>query len=187
MSKTSNFIAFAVGAAIGSAATWYFLKTKYENYIQEEVESIKAYYGEKYGEPKKTVTVKEEVVVEKQPTKTMREYAQEIAKQRYDTQREFAEAMEDERITYPRVISPDEFTEYDDYYVASLTYFQADNILCDDEGHILDIDETIGVESLDHFGEYEDDCVHVRNNELRTDYEVLLDYRKYSEVYDESK
>ena len=122
-----------------------------------------------------------------EPKKSMREYAEEIAKQRYANQKEFAEALEDERITFPRVISPDEFTEYDDYYVASLTYFQADNILCDDEGHILEIDETIGVESLDHFGEYEDDCVHVRNNELRTDYEVLLDYRKYSEVYNEFK
>ena len=182
----SNILALAVGAIIGSAATWYYLKTKYENYIQEEIESLREYYGEKHKDetPKEEVKREEQAVEQK---KSMMEYAEELVKNRYTPQQEFAQALEDERITFPRVITPEEFTEYDDYYVASLTYFQADNILCDDEGRILEIDETIGVESLDHFGEYEDDCVHVRNNELRTDYEVLLDLRKYSEVYDKFK
>ena len=64
----------------------------------------------------------------------------------------------------------------------SLTYF-ADGILADDVGTIFDIELSIGSESLKHFGEYEDDAIHVRNTSLENDYEVLLDVRKYSEVY----
>ena len=40
-STLNNVLIFAVGAAIGSAATWYFVKTKYERIAQEEIDSVK--------------------------------------------------------------------------------------------------------------------------------------------------
>ena len=45
-----------------------------------------------------------------------------------------------------------------------------------------EIEELIGKDSLNHFGEYEDDSVFVRNDRLRTDYEILADSRPYGEV-----
>ena len=47
---------------------------------------------------------------------------------------------------------------------------------------IENVEDVIGFESLNHFGEYEDDSVYVRNERLRVDYEVLLDLRTYTEV-----
>ena len=44
------------------------------------------------------------------------------------------------------------------------------------------MDEIVGKESLNHFGEYEDDSVFVRNDRLKRDYEILLDQRNYSDV-----
>ena len=41
----SNAIMFAAGAAIGSVVTWRLLKTKYENLVQEEIESIRQVYS----------------------------------------------------------------------------------------------------------------------------------------------
>ncbi len=44
-----------------------------------------------------------------------------------------------------------------------------------------DIEETVGIDSLTHFGEYEDDSVFVRNDERKCDYEILLDHRDYED------
>lgn len=46
-----------------------------------------------------------------------------------------------------------------------------------------DIEETIGSDALNHFGEYEDDSVFVRNETLDKEYEILMDTRRFSDVY----
>ena len=80
----------------------------------------------------------------------------------------------------PYVISPDEFGELEDYTKVSLTYF-ADGVLADECGEIVDdVEEIIG-DGLDHFGEYEDDSVFVRNDAKRCDYEILKDLRDFSD------
>ena len=82
----------------------------------------------------------------------------------------------------PYVISPFDFGEIDGYNQISLTYY-ADGILEDDANDIVtDVDELIGAGSLNTFGEYEDDSVFVRNEYLRTDFEILKDYRTYEEA-----
>jgi hypothetical protein len=47
---------------------------------------------------------------------------------------------------------------------------------------VTDRDELIGPKALYTFGEYEDDAVFVRNEHLRTDFQILKDYRKYEEA-----
>jgi hypothetical protein len=82
----------------------------------------------------------------------------------------------------PYVIAPEEFGDLDDYETISLTYY-ADQILADDNDVIVDdIEDVVGFDSLNSFGEYEDDSVFVRNDRLKCDYEILLDQRKYSSV-----
>lgn len=45
-----------------------------------------------------------------------------------------------------------------------------------------DIDGTVGYDSLNHFGEYEEDVVFVRNERLGIDYEVIRQHRDYAEI-----
>ena len=52
----------------------------------------------------------------------------------------------------------------------------------ENDEEVDDVDEIVGEESLNHFGEYEDDSVFVRNDRLKCDYEILLDQRNYSDV-----
>lgn len=81
----------------------------------------------------------------------------------------------------PYVISPEEFGDMDDYDEISLTYY-SDGFLVDDNDELLDakeIEDAIGWDALDRFGEYEDDSVHVRNDRRKCDYEILRDSRKY--------
>lgn len=84
----------------------------------------------------------------------------------------------------PYVIRPDEF-DVGDYEVITLRCYDDDVVTVDNTGRILtedEIEECVGLDSLTHFGEYEDDSVFVRNDTLRIDYEILRDEDAY---YDE--
>lgn len=182
--KTSNFVMFTIGAAIGSVVTWQVLKRMYNQIIQEEIQSVKDAWSKRYGsETIEKEAVETELVISEEEQKEMmkqekEKYIEKIANCGYNTG-----AFEDEKFNFPRIISPDEFGEYEGYAMESLTYFEGDGVLADDLGHRMDIEETVGQEAINHMGEYEDDCIHVRNNEMKTDYEVLLDVRSYSEVF----
>lgn len=87
----------------------------------------------------------------------------------------------------PYVISPGEFINEQPYYdKITLEYYQ-DDVLCNaiSEEVIVDMDTTIGLDSLNHFGEYEDDVVYVRNEKLSTDYEVIFQHRPFAIIPDE--
>ncbi len=82
----------------------------------------------------------------------------------------------------PYVIPPEDFGEEGDYEIKSLTYY-ADGVLTDDWDNVIeDIDELIGEESLTHFGEYEDDSVFVRDDQMKIDYEILRDVRNFADI-----
>lgn len=177
MSKAQNLLVFAIGATIGSLATYFITKNYYERRNQEDVESVKTslkeYYEGKY----------KEEIEEEYKDQNAKEIAAEIIQQAgyapIKTVKPVEETEEDDSIT---IISPDEFGDYPDFKLVSLTYY-ADYVLADDKGNKVDINSTVGEEALGTFGEYEDDSVHVRNMKLRVDYEILLDPRCFSEVH----
>ena len=163
----NNFVIFTLGAAAGSIITWKLLKTKYEQIAQDEIDSVKEVYFKKNLER------------DKEP----KDEYEEITK-RYSTFSDKKENKDEEgeKIMRPYVICPEEFGEMDEYETESLTYY-ADGVLTDDfDNEIEDVDDLVGEESLSTFGDYEDDSVFVRNDKYKTDYEILLDDRKFSEI-----
>ena len=70
------------------------------------------------------------------------------------------------------VIPPDSYGELG-YEEVSLTYYADDVLAYDDDSVIRNVDKVVGKGSLNTFGEYEDDSVFVRNEERKTDYEIL--------------
>lgn len=182
MSKSLNLASFAVGALIGSAVSWLVLKNKYEKIAQEEINSVKEAFSEKM---KKCTDdhnddghIEEEVVKEESTDEKeveIKEYNKILETTGYNGE-------EVPEPAYQSIISPMELGDIEWYKVVGLTYY-ADRVLADEEGNIVDVDETIGSYALSMFGEYDDDAVHVRNTKLETDYEVLLDERDYSEVF----
>ena len=82
----------------------------------------------------------------------------------------------------PYIIEPQEFGALDGYSLITL-YHYSDNVLADDCDELVeDLDDVVGEDYASHFGEYEDDCVYVRNDRLKADYEICRDLRKYSDV-----
>jgi hypothetical protein len=186
-----NAIIFVAGAAIGSAITWKIVKTKYEQIAKEEIESVKEVFSKKYKTLSQSI---EDTVpglkefsndlkeVSEQPNRMsasmkpdIHEYTAMLKGKGY-LENDIDEVKDMEK---PYVIEPDEFGEMDGYDVISLTYY-SDKVLTDELDELVeDVDNVVGYDSLNHFGEYEDDSVFVRNDRLKADYEILLDTRSY--------
>lgn len=97
------------------------------------------------------------------------------------------EKKDDTMPNEPYVISPDNYGENDNYTQISLVYYAGDGVLADDEDEVVeDIEATVGEDFAEHFGEYEDDSVFIRNDRLRCDYEILRDNRSFSDVVEGS-
>lgn len=194
MNKTMfGVLTFAAGAIIGSAVTWKLVQAKYEQIAQEEINSVKEYYGQKF-EAETTKTEEEteefdETEEEYNPDKpldlyTVKEYLEKIRENGYgagvnnDPEEEGGVTMVDS----PCVIPPTEFGENDEYEQVTL-YYHADDVLADDYGNPIEcVMNLVGVDPATHFGEYEEDAVHVRNDHLKTYFEILRDERKSTEV-----
>lgn len=176
MSKEIIF-AFVLGASIGSVVTWKFIKTKYEQLAQEEIDSVKAVFSKR----KEHEEEKSDILDDNYNGETS-DYENLVTSEGYNTANK--EKGVAEMNDKPYVITPDEFGDTIGYDTESLTYY-ADGVLADDyDNPIENVDELVGVDSLNHFGEYEEDSVFVRNDRYATDYEILRDVRNFSDVAD---
>lgn len=176
---------FVVGAGVGTAISWQFFKNKYKRIADEEIASVKEVFERRHNiEVVSTDEIESDSVEEneKEDSEIKTEY-KNLANN-YNTITDEINNEEkggNNMAEGPYVIKPEEFDTIG-YDVVSLTYY-ADKVLVDeDDNPIEDIDYLVGEDSLDHFGEYEDDSVFVRNDDLKTDFEILLDEASY---YDE--
>lgn len=206
-STLKGVLIFVLGAAAGSLATWKLIEKKYKDIAQEEIDSVKDTFSkmkkneypdkledypdfEEFDDSDDSDDVEEEPKPEQKIDRNNKpdivEYAKILSETGYTNyaerqdkkEKKGVEPVEDER---PYVISPDEFGEKDGYENVTLTYY-ADGVLTDYFDNVIsNIDEVVGFDSLDHFGEYEDDAVFVRNEKMETDYEILRDLRDFNE------
>lgn len=165
-------LAFILGAAAGTAVTWKMLKEKYEQLVREEIDSFKEMIKTKY-----------DVSTEQEPdwdTDTVGEYT-DLADVYKTTDEKGGDKPVEDR-SYITVIPPDEFAEDESYDTETLILY-SDGVLADDRGNIVeDIDDVVGLGSLETFGEYEEDSVFVRNEKYKCEYEVVKDFRRFSDV-----
>lgn len=158
---TSTALAFVIGAVAGAAGAWYALKDRYERLVEEEVDSVR----EAFFRARRNETEKRDTPIDY--------YAISAPKN---------EEKEDEPKDGPYVITPREYGSIDEYEQIILVFWK-DHVLTDDNFDIVeDIEDCVGFESLNHFGEYMDDVVYVRNDRTKCDYEISLDLRTYEEV-----
>ena len=187
-------VIFVIGAAIGSVVTWKALDLKYQTLAQDEIDSVK----ESFNRWKKELSLAQELATKAKEKTDVSEYATKLTDMGYRTdyfkanidaeRREESEEKDvlDSDILEPEhgifVIPPDEFGEIDDYDTTSLFYY-ADGFLADEDNDlVIDLENTIGEDALDHFGEWEDDSVFVRNDILKIYYEILKDQRFFEEI-----
>ena len=144
--------------------------------MKKETEELREYYNNKIGKPEEdTFEVDEE---------ELDDYKEKLEKFGYTQYSNSipSEKTEVDDTDKPYVIKPEDFGSIDEYEKVSLTYY-SDGILADELDFVIeDVEDAVGKDSLNHFGEYEDDSVFVRNDRLECDYEILRDSRKYADV-----
>lgn len=189
-----NVFAFTVGAAIGSVITWKVVKTKYDRIIQDEinrqVESVKEAYESSY-----PALPPKEAEGEPMPPEVraaienidIRQYRSVLTDEEYT---EYSKEGGAEMRNKPYVIPPEEYGERLGYDMVSLEYYAENKVLVEDaytQYRDAEIDDIVGLESLNHFGEYPDDpdTVYVRNDDRETDYEILAVDGRYEDLSDE--
>ncbi len=183
-SKVMNTVIFAVGAAVGSAVTWKLVKDKYEKLAQEEIDSVKEVFSKRKSETESQDETEEPETGKDVMSKdsTVVEYADLLRKQGYNNNlNKKGKEKESDEMKEPYVITPDEFVDGEEYEKITLIYY-ADNVLADEDDDLVNNVEDIIGDALSHFGEYEEDAVYVRNEQLRAEYEILKDLRTYAEV-----
>ena len=189
-----NLLCFVAGAAIGSVVTWKLIEKKYKDLADEEIESVKETF--KNRKPRITKDEVKETVEKvinkwKEPKETVEDI---VTIEGYSTEDE--EGIEEDESNYtidvdpgvevimPYVITPEQFGEYGEYGTKTLTYY-ADNVLTDEIDNPItsgEMEIMIGPDALDHFGEYEDDSVYIRDEMNEMDYEILKSEKMFSEI-----
>lgn len=177
--RTMFLAAFLAGAAVGAAAVWQYASDKYARIAQEEIDSVKEAFSRRERRQKDETDANTKAENLQEPKKPdITEYAALLRKSGYT----YSEEREKEAMRAAYVIPPEEFGEDEDYERISLTYY-ADKILADENDEMVeDVEESVSFESLNHFGEYEDDSVYVKNDARKCYYEILLDERNYSDI-----
>ena len=195
-----NLLCFVAGAAIGSVVTWKLIEKKYKDLADEEIESvIETFKNRKPRITKDNVKETVEKVINK--CKEPKEIVEDIVTaERYSIENE-EEIDEDDESNYtvnvdnddevvtPYVITPEEFGKYNEYGTKTLTYY-ADNVLTDEIDNPITSEEMItmiGPDALDHFGEYEDDSVYIRDEMNEMDYEILKSEKTFSEIQERGR
>lgn len=189
----STLVGFVAGLGIGAAGSAIFLRKKYEDRANHDIQDVKKYYYEKYNTLQNTLkelsSDAETDIFDSDDTNISEEekndYEKEIIKYNYSNYCKKDRKEDDVDIMNRYVIPPEEFDSKsgEGYECCSLTYY-ADGVLADEwDNPIEDIDDRVGEESLTHFGEYEDDSVFVRNDDIKVDFEILLDDRNYNDLH----
>ena len=184
-----QLLCFSLGAAVGGLLGYCLTKRYYENLIDDEIDAAVASYEraaedrdeERYQRAKEAM--KEYGI----PGGNYNNVERLDLEERTDVDEELevkdVNPFPGEKVDYPYIITPEayheEFTDVVDK--ETLTYYAGNNVLVTDEDEVLEIEDIIGSDSLEHFGEYESDTVFVRNERLGTDYEVIYMEGDYSD------
>lgn len=189
----NKVIIFILGAAAGSLLTWKIVENKYKKLADEEIQSVIDKFKERE-EAERTIekveTYTEKIenptveVVEEAP-RAIEKYTKFTEKLGYEIDIKEEDGViltEDEdgsiflepkqEFVAPYVISPEEFGEFEYYETKTWTYY-ADMIITSEDGFIVDNPKIYIGDAIEHIGEFEDDSVHVRNENEECDYEII--------------
>lgn len=160
-------LVFSAGAAVGVAASRRYFKTKYAQLAEEEIASVKEKFLGKQSEN------------EPDPAEERQTYETLVTDLGYSSA---SVTIEDDTEADIEIIPPESLGEIDEYDTTTF-YYLSDGVLVDLQDNIVeDPEKIVGSDFMEHFGEYEDDSVCIRNNDTKFDYEILRDPRSYSNV-----
>lgn len=197
----SKILFFAAGAIVGSVATWKFVEEKYKRIADEEIESVKEHLRvkmEDFSDKDVEEDIDEEETEESKPKVISTTSIKEVKKANYVDYSAIShdlgylsEPKEDNTEKQPGIspyiIDQNDFGMIEDYSVDSMLYHE-DDYLTDENNVLIDnIENSVGYECLNEFKESNIDVVYVRNDETKTDYEILKVDTNYKDLVDQEE
>lgn len=202
--KPRDLLMFVAGCVAGCVGASLYLKPKYEQYAQEKIDSIKE-REERWKKGNCHMDISEDVeeyaddqneerIVKAQEAarnnankSDITDYKTIVKENGYRDYNSISKPENEDQETKVDPISyipPNLYGLDDDYEQIELTYYM-DGILADECGDVVDdIQAKVGNEFDDHFGEYEDTVVYVKNDELKTYYVISMSDDEYREIFD---
>ena len=192
--KLKTCIAFVSGLVSGAAGMFIFVKTKWQKELDAKRDEMIRYYEEK--NPKKVPEKKEEQKpVDKNPEllkgakDIIRNYNYSKAPDNLErTKNDSPVLIEDEYSDIPYEIEWSEFGSQEMYEMVTLFLYDDGEMRTD--SYVLlsdeDVENYIGPDTLEKLAELRDKnpdmtSYFVRNDRLKTDYEILLESGEYGE------
>ena len=214
MNKLIYVGVFALGGVTGYLVAKRRLENKYNQLVQEEIDSVKANFASRADRETQDVlrTQPTEILDEDENFRhivnplvrsSIEKNPYEQVKTRYDINKPVRTGSDDDTcsddeddinpepelidIAQPYIISDVEFCEECDSYDKIALFYHSDGVLCSEDEEIIDdIDRTIGQTAF-HELVYSKDarpCVWVRNNAISADYEIIGINTPYSDMID---
>lgn len=188
---------FLGGLITGAVMTYFAMKNKCEEYIQNEIKDVKDELHNRHNDDKndvvdvdKTEEVNDtEEVKDTENVENHQEYNELINEYAPENEVEINEIKRENDPRFAHIVTPEDFGSIEGYDYDSL-YWHPNNVVTNNtDTEIIDSDELYNLvgmswsEIKSHFGEYEDDTVFVRNNDLKCDYEILRTIEDFEERY----
>lgn len=192
---------FTLGAVCGSLLTWKYVERKYKKIADEEIESVVERFNERNRKEKEDQeknieeNISEEISDDMPlidvytgkriiPGKEDFDYAKKVTDlgyHKYDDEYQITVAPGQDEVE-PYLIPPERFGEVEVYETDHWTYYSDFTMINGDGDIVSDPEHYIG-DALEHFGEYDDNAVYVRNEETSCDYEILRVNETFKEFY----
>lgn len=170
----SNILCFFAGAVIGFGVSTLFFKKKYEQKALDDIREAREIFHAKNRQSREKEDADTNMEIEPDE-ETVREYNDVVQKTNYNLQYQAEPLKEIDHDAEPYVISPEEYGEIDEYTTIEAVYYEDGSLIDSKTGEEYNISETIGGDAINHFGEYEDDAVYIRNDHQQAYYAVFTD------------
>lgn len=172
-----NVFIFLSGVTVGGIAAWKLTEKYYRDIADEEVKSVVETFKKRENENKNNTTGDPDG--EHFHINDIEEANRILTDEYKNTEEEKTVKKTSKKTAKTEIISPEEYGELDGYSTKSFTYYNND-VLVDDFDTPIGNPEIIIGDALNHFGEYEDDSVYVRNTKFKTDYEILKSEKDFT-------
>lgn len=182
-----SLLMFIGGLTIGAGVSWIYHKNKYENMIQDEIESLREHYQ---GKEEKHMTKEEfesyideneEECSEFDEENERREVEYEEMTSRYQSSEENDMV---EKYKKPFVVTPEDFASVPGFDTDTFYYYANDIIANGDHKIVEDVEYILGMPVSDVFDQFgtnlgDEDSVYIRNMRLKCDFEVLRNEEEF--------
>lgn len=190
---------FVLGLGVGAAGSYFYLRTKFDQIAQDEINSVKEAYADKLDEIRAGLEPEPECDEEdekgEKPVKLkhqkpdLMEFSKMVKKEGYRDYSTKTEKPDDPAHQPfnpdPYEITEEEYEELSDLYDKVSLIFYSDKVLAyeSDDNVFEYTDERLTPDFDDHFKKNNDEeVVYIRNDIEKVDYAIYKDNRTYKEV-----